>query len=269
VDAHVVLSGSGVRLPAFVGALRALAEGGVTVRRLVGTSGGALVGSFYKVGIPLDEMERVAIDTDYSPFAPFGWYQLLLLPLRGYINGRGPLTAFLERHLGQRTFAEIPDLTAIVTDLTRQETVLLNSVTAPTARVADGVYASGATPVAFEPLRTPSGLWVDGGIRYDFALDLPLLRDGLPVLGIKVRSPYTAPRDSSALEMLQATLANMIDATDRKYIEDATYARYVEVMTPVGPLDFRLTRAQKAELVRLGYERVRAELPRLLEQARR
>jgi NTE family protein len=256
----VVLSGAGARFPVFVGALKALSEAGVEVAELIGTSGGALVGSFYKAGVPLDQMEQLAVDTDYTEFASFGLAQLALLPVRGFLNPASKVREFLIQHLGERTFAEVPDFAAVVSDLSREDTVICDVNSTPGLLLADGVYASGAIPIVFQPFERDGAIWVDGTIRYNFALDWPQLRDGRPVLGIKVRSPYTVPKSSSALDMIEATVANLIEANDRQHIDDATYARYIDVEVPVGALHFRLSREEKQSLIQTGYDAVKSGL---------
>src|SRR5262249_8399530 len=184
-EAHVVLSGSGARFPVFVGALKALEEQGVRVRQLIGTSGGALVGAYYKSGVPLPEMEQLALDVDYTEFASFGLAHLAAFPLRGYLNPSQPVRDFLHQRLGDRTFGDLPEFAAVIPDLTREDTVIAHASETPGLSLVDGVYASGAIPLVFEPLTNDANLWVDGSIRYDFALDWPHLRDGVPVIGVK------------------------------------------------------------------------------------
>ncbi|HJZ83938.1 MAG TPA: patatin-like phospholipase family protein [Polyangia bacterium] len=267
-EAHVVLSGSGVRFPVFVGALEALGQAGVTVRQVVGTSGGALVGAFFKVGVPLDEIRRLVENTDFRSVASWSLLGLALLPIRGYVNGGEPLRALLRRYFGARTFADVPEFGAVVSDLTHEQTLVCHASTTPTLSLVDGVYASAATPVVFEPFSSERGVWVDGTVRYDFALDWPHLHDGRPVLGVKVRSPYSAPRSNSALQIVLATVANLIDANDRKHIDDATYARYVDVTSPVHSFDFSVNRAQRQAMVQAGFEAVWAGLADVLAAAR-
>jgi NTE family protein len=266
--AHVVLSGAGARFPVFVGALRALSEGGVEIAQLIGTSGGALVGAFYKAGVSLERMEQLAIETDYTEFASFGVVELALLPVRGYLNPSDKVRAFLTEQLGERTFGDLPDFAAVVSDLSSESTVICDVRATPGLLLADGVYASGAIPIVFQPLLRDGAVWVDGSIRYDFALDWPQLRDGRPVIGVKVRSPYTAPRSSSAIDIIRATVANLIDANDRKHIDDATYARYVDVQVPVGALHFRLSQDEKRALIRTGYDAVKSGLSSVLAAAK-
>ena len=267
-DVHVVLSGAGARFPVFVGALKAMEDAGLRVRQLIGTSGGALVGGFYKRGVPLPEMERLALDIDYSQYASLSLARFAAFPLRGYLSPSGPVRELLQQSLGGGTFAEVPDFAAVVTDLTHEATIICHAETMPDLALVDGVYASGAIPLVLEPFESARGVWVDGSLRYDFALDWPHLRDGLPIIGVKVRSPYTAPHSSAPFEIVRAVVANVIDANDRRHMDEATYSRYVDVVTPVGALQFNLSRADKIGLIQHGYDATRSALPQVLAASR-
>ncbi len=266
---HLVLSGAGARFPVFIGALKAVEERGVRVRQLVGTSGGALVGAFYKAGVPIAEMERLALEIDFTRFASFGLTKVLAFALRGWLNPAKPVIDFVDQQLGGKTFRDVPDFAAVVTDLSREQTIICHSATTPCLPVAAGVYASGAIPLVFQQCGPASRVWVDGSVRYDFALDWPHLRDGTPTIGIKLQSAYTAPHSTSPAEMIRATITNMIDAADRKHIEDASHARYIDIPVDVGALQFRLSRAEKQRLIQLGYETTRTALPAMIEAAQR
>ena len=267
-EVHVVLSGAGARFPVFVGALKAIEDHGLRVRQLIGTSGGALVGGFYKRGVPIAEMERLAIDIDYSRYASLSLPRFALFPFRGYLSPSAPIQDLLRHSLGNGRFADVPDFAAVVTDLSHEATIICHAETMPDLALVDGVYASGAIPLVLQPFESARGVWVDGSLRYDFALDWPHLRDGLPIIGIKVRSPYTAPRSSAPFEIVRAVVANVIDANDRRHMAEATYSRYVDVVTPVGALQFSLGRPDKIGLIQLGYDTTRAALPQVLEAAR-
>ena len=60
----LVLSGGGAKGFAYIGALKALAEEGVSIDYVVGTSIGALIGSLVCVGYTWKELETLAIDLD-------------------------------------------------------------------------------------------------------------------------------------------------------------------------------------------------------------
>ena len=253
-EINLVLSGSGVRFPYFVGALKAIEEVGLRVRRLVGTSGGALVGTAYKTGISLRNIERLAIESDYESIASWHPGKLALLPVRGYINSGARYRRLLGALMGDRTFASVPDFAAVVTNLSKSETVICHAGTTPELALVDGVYASGAIPIVFEPHWHEGDVWVDGTVSDDFAIDWRALRNGLLTVGINLGLEHGPLTPSSAIDVIRVSISNLISAADRKRIEDAPpHAIISNIPLPIDPLDFAIRPAKKRELVERGY----------------
>lgn len=65
---NVILSAGGIRAIAQIGALQAIEEAGYEVKSICGISAGAIVASFYASGSSLDEMARIAVNTDFLKF---------------------------------------------------------------------------------------------------------------------------------------------------------------------------------------------------------
>src|SRR5512136_918443 len=57
----LVLSGGGARGAAHVGVLRVLEKLHVPIYCIVGTSMGSIVGGLYSTGVPLEELEQIAV----------------------------------------------------------------------------------------------------------------------------------------------------------------------------------------------------------------
>src|SRR5439155_866385 len=64
----LALAGGFARGIAHVGVLKVLAEHKVPVDYVAGTSVGALIATLYAHGVPLDAMERLAVDTRFKDF---------------------------------------------------------------------------------------------------------------------------------------------------------------------------------------------------------
>lgn len=54
----LVLSGGGVRGLAHIGVLKVLAEAGIPIHVIAGTSAGSLIGALYAAGIPVQQKKR-------------------------------------------------------------------------------------------------------------------------------------------------------------------------------------------------------------------
>lgn len=159
-----LLSGGGAKAAAHVGALRALAEAGLSPVHIVGTSMGAVIGACFAAGLEpgaiLDQIERVGSrGIVRSPWAPWGglWLQALLKgePLRDAIAQLLPVRSFDE--LG------VP-LTVTAVDLDTGNLVLFGAAGEP-AGLVDALWASCALPVFYPPVVMGRRRLVDGGLR--------------------------------------------------------------------------------------------------------
>ncbi|MEO6626887.1 MAG: patatin-like phospholipase family protein [Burkholderiaceae bacterium] len=103
-----VLSSGGPRGFAHVGVLKALHELGLRPDLVVGASIGALVGCLYAGGIPVNEMERLALDFSASS---------VMRPSLGSSNAKlsaAGMVALVNDLLGNRALEQLPIPTAVV-----------------------------------------------------------------------------------------------------------------------------------------------------------
>ena len=95
-DIDLVLSSSGVRAPCFIGAIDALKERGYNIRRIAGSSGGAIIAAGYALGMTTGEMRALAPQTPYAAMRDFKIKNLLSLQNPSVYTGR-ELDAHLQR----------------------------------------------------------------------------------------------------------------------------------------------------------------------------
>ncbi|HOS47718.1 MAG TPA: patatin-like phospholipase family protein, partial [Bacteroidia bacterium] len=62
----LVLSGGGARGLAHIGVLKALEENNIPIDYITGTSAGALVGSYYAIGLTPSEIEKLVISREFE-----------------------------------------------------------------------------------------------------------------------------------------------------------------------------------------------------------
>ncbi|MCB1608535.1 MAG: patatin-like phospholipase family protein, partial [Xanthomonadales bacterium] len=62
----LALSGGGARGIAHIGVLKAIEAQGVRIDCVAGTSMGSLVGAFYAIGMPVEEMEKIILSLEWS-----------------------------------------------------------------------------------------------------------------------------------------------------------------------------------------------------------
>jgi NTE family protein len=80
LNCDLVLEGGGVKGLGLVGALDVLAERGYRVRRVAGTSAGAIVGALVAAGMPTSQLRQIMSTLDYRQFRDPGLIDRLGLP---------------------------------------------------------------------------------------------------------------------------------------------------------------------------------------------
>ncbi|WP_186247332.1 patatin-like phospholipase family protein [Burkholderia gladioli] len=182
---RVALSGSGFRLGAHVGALQAIVDAGYTVIEIAGTSGGSIVAALFAAGVPLADMRRLAMETDWSPMMRFS----LLSVLRHQALCSGDrLLAFLTDATGGRTFAQASvDLKVIASDLLTKREYQFSRARTPDVTIALAARASASIPIVFAPVPAAGALLVDGGTTDNMPVS-DLVVDQVPRLGVFLRS---------------------------------------------------------------------------------
>src|SRR5579871_617059 len=165
----LALSGGFARGIAHIGVLRILREAGIPIDVVAGTSVGALIGSAFCAGTPLEDMERIGATTS---FADFGRWTPSWLGLA--TNQR--LEKYLARMTPVKTFEELKTPLAISTsDINEGVTVYYTS-----GPIAPPLRASCAYPALFVPIQ------YDGRTLVDGFLTAPVPVEGAALLGADV-----------------------------------------------------------------------------------
>jgi NTE family protein len=165
----LALSGGFARGIAHIGVLRVLREAGIPIDMVAGTSVGALIGSAYCAGTPLDEMARIGATTS---FADFGRWTPSWLGLA--TNQR--LEKFLARFTPAKNFEELSTPLAIATtDINAGVSVYYTR-----GPIGLPLRASCAYPGLFVPIQFEGRTLVDG------FLTAPVPVEGALLLGADV-----------------------------------------------------------------------------------
>lgn len=176
----LALGGGGARGLAHIGVLEVLAEHGIRVRAIAGTSVGAEIGAFYASGMPLPDLVALATTFDWKQTL-----QLFLpdLPSGGLVSGR-KIMDFLNQRMGGRAIESLEiGFVAVAADLETGEQVVLDR-----GSLVDAVRASISFPAVFAPHRFDGRFFVDGGIVNPLPFDVARERFGGPVLAVAVHS---------------------------------------------------------------------------------
>jgi NTE family protein len=181
----LALSGGGAKGFAHIGVLKVLEEAGIEVDVVAGTSMGAVVGGLYAIGYSTDELEDIALYTDWNELfneTRPRKYQFIFqnqtnerlifsvpyeegtvsLP-RGLIQGQKISLLLNQLTLPYHeviNFRELPiPFACVVTNLETGEGVMVDSGYLPEA-----IRASTAIPSVFKPVSMNDSLYIDGGV---------------------------------------------------------------------------------------------------------
>ncbi|MCB1600827.1 MAG: patatin-like phospholipase family protein [Xanthomonadales bacterium] len=216
----LVLSGGGARGIAHIGVIKALEGAGVHVDCIAGTSMGALVGGFYALGMPVDEMEEIVLSLDWGTMfndalerpersirrkeedrlslssIGVGLDRSGLKIATGVVAGQR-IQAFLERSTvaanGVAHFDQLPiPFRAVATDLNTGLPVVLDR-----GSLATALRASMSLPAVLDPVEIDDQILVDGGLADQLPVGVVRAMGADVVIAVNVGMPLDR-LDSSA-----------------------------------------------------------------------
>jgi NTE family protein len=279
-----VLEGGGIRGVALVGAVNELQDRGYTIRRVAGSSVGALVGAFVAAGTGPDELRQLLLDLPFAEFphktllARFGRVGMAasILATQGVYRG-DVLHRWVREHLppGARRFDQLIDpdpsphqpadrrhrLVITASDLTTGELCHLPwHLTEHFTEVADAVRASTAIPFVFQPYKTEADAagqrhWlVDGGLLSNFPVDIfdtpPSEEPRFPTFGIRLGLPSIHRNEvRNTLSMAKSIVDTVTGFYDRSHLDQLTQQRSIFIdVGNVQVADFNLDQKGKEQL---------------------
>ncbi|MBI3268234.1 MAG: patatin-like phospholipase family protein [Planctomycetes bacterium] len=191
---NLVFEGGGVRGAAYGGAVQVLEKKGALARvaRIAGTSVGSITATFLATGGGSAGLLEWIRHTDFRTFLDgFGGVlgnSVRILEHHGMHAGE-EMIAILKRNIGR--FSGDPELTfrglservsrepgrfaqlfVIASNLTKQRAQVLSAATTPDVPLWLAVRASVSIPLIFEPVKINGDLFVDGGLSWNYAIDL-------------------------------------------------------------------------------------------------
>ncbi len=174
----LVLGGGGARGLSHIGVLRVLEEEKIPVDEIVGVSVGALIGSLYAAGLPVDKIEDMAHDIGWDKLTGQSKISMLRLLLSDELVPTTRMETYLNQHMGNKTFADlrIPFM-CVATDMENGQRVILSS-----GSVALAARASATIPGLFKPVTIDHRLLVDGGLVDNLPTNVSNIREGWDVV---------------------------------------------------------------------------------------
>ena len=212
----LALSAGGVRGFAHVGTLEALANAGVPIDMISGTSMGAIVGALYASGLPTSKLWEISTHLTLKNITPdfnvMGLFRFLFVKK---LPSSSNLANFFNQQLGDIHFEDLKiPFSCAAMDIKTGERVVFNS-----GPLAIAVRASMNLPGVFEPVAYRHRLLVDGAVV-----------DYLPVASVKkMGADYiiasVTPPDffSTTPKTIAAYLVRVGDVRGAAMIEEAAH----------------------------------------------
>lgn len=279
---RLVLSGGGVKVTALVGVLHGLHERGLlkNLKEVCGISAGAWLGLFLAARVPMDTLEKIVMDLDFSVIRNLNADAFLGFPETFGLDDGTKFVKFLESVCRvvlkldpATTFEDFAAAGNIgfrcwATDLTGQCGREFSLKATPNVKIIDALRASMALPMYFTPVSDPitGHVLSDGGIMGNLGM-YHLTKEELEVsLGLgfcidpaNVGNNKTPAADSLLGFMYSITCCLAADRTTRMLQENKGRI----LLTPVDEYpswNFEISREDRLMLIKKGKEAAHAWL---------
>ncbi|MDR3626888.1 MAG: patatin-like phospholipase family protein [Ignavibacteriaceae bacterium] len=173
-----------------IGVLKAIEEKGIQIDYISGSSIGALIGGAYAIGTPAEEIEKIALQTNWKLMAKIFSPTLSLSSL---VN-TNYLSEFLSTLFGNKTFADLKiPFSAVATDIKTGKMLVLEKGDLLTA-----IRASISVPILFSPVTIGKYKLVDGGLINPTPVDIVKKMQMDKVIAVNLRrfSTYGIGKDN-------------------------------------------------------------------------
>ena len=257
----LILEGGGMRFPAFVGALRAIEEKGLSISRIIGSGSGSLIGTLYATGITPQEMHQEDLELEADDFRDF--YPGNFKTGKGLYEGR-LLEQWIDRKVGGATFSGsfrvAPQVVA--TDILNYRPVIFRAEEYPDVKLSAAIRYSMGTPWIFTyrrvMLKGQEHVLIDGSYMAG-AVAKMLEREEEQSLILKVVSKRTLNSLVSGpltfRKYFLETLNFSLHALEKEFIKGGKWRDTILLYCgDIAPAKYNLSTNEKKFLLDQGYE---------------
>jgi len=254
MEIDLVLSGSGTRFPVFIGALKALEEKNITIKRVAGTSGGALIASCIACNIKADDLFQMVLQTDFTKFKDFSLISLV----RNYGLYKGDVIEKLANIVtGGIAFEYLPmDCRIIACNPFNSEMMVFSKANTPDVKLSEAIRYSTSVPLIFGYKKYKGQPVVDGMLSSNYPIDI-FDDNERKTLGLRITTSSRKKccfHKINIFEYLWFLAESLIISLENEHIEDAKNAETINIdAQKFDPINFDITSKDKDEMFQLGY----------------
>ena len=191
---NLVFEGGGVKGIAYAGALQVLEQQNILpdIKRVAGTSAGAITAALVALGATAKDVEEIVGGTKFLEFmddsfgairdidrlvADFGWYKgeafSVWMQKQIYALCQDSEITFIELSLlAAQPNSKYKELFVVSTNLTQQMPAIYSAEATPQVAIWEAVRASMSIPLFFAAIKQGPQIFVDGGVTWNYPLDL-------------------------------------------------------------------------------------------------
>ena len=198
----LVLGGGGARGLAHIGVLKVLSEEKLPIDMIVGNSVGALVGSLYAAGVPMEKIEKMGENIGWDDLTNISDPNLFRLMLSRRLLSTDKMERYLESNIGDVRFEDLKiPFACIATDLKTVERIVMRD-----GKVALAARASATVPGLFDPVEYGHRYLVDGGLSDNVPIDIAKLLGADFVIAVTVSGDINTQDISNVFMVLTQSI---------------------------------------------------------------
>ena len=263
-EIDLVLSSSGVRAPCFIGGIEGILEKGYEIKRIAGSSGGAIVAAGYALGKTTEELRRLAPSAPYDKFKDYGLRNLLSLTNPSIYTGQ-ELEAYYQDIFGDAKLKDFQiDCRISVVTIIGRERIILDRESYPDLYVWEAVRMSSTIPFIFPYLKLDGKALTDGGLVTDmfdiFPEDLRMKIALRPRVnhGIKKTIQDVKVNNLFLWNYIKILAEYFLDAIDNQHVPEAEWNNTIIIPTGLlGAFNFNIGPDDIVKLMDYGLKAVR------------
>ena len=269
---YLILSGGGVKVVSIIGAIKALDSKGLlkNVKEVSGVSAGAWLAFMLSAGLSIQTLESLVLGFEFGHIRNLNPEGLMSFPETLGIDDGTNLMKFLESIFRVAikisptvTFSEFNSLNLSkikfrcwATDLKDHITCEFSLEETPNVRIIDALRASMALPLYFTPIIHPDtgNLLSDGGIQGSLPMHAlnDIERNNCIGIGFSQVSEQKNPSD--IMSFVSALFSCLIHSRHEKILSKWDSKIIKIPIYNTASWDFEISREQRAELIKNGYE---------------
>jgi NTE family protein len=270
----LVIGSGSVKCAASIGVVKALAEAGIGIDRVVGCSAGALFATMVALGYDIEKCKEVTTKTWTRQLTSQPHRMSLLRALAPKLFGFKAdsfglrdsrlVEDVIRAALGNTRFEDLPiPLHITATDFSNGELVELSS-----GRIADAILASLALPLVFKPVSIDGRLLVDGYLADPLPVSVAMRHCSQVIVAIGFESPYQDKVNSAGrfAFQLSAILANNLLKAKLAFHGATHHSEMLMILPEFTRERVRLFDTEKLPyIIEEGEKAMRQQLPYLQE----